>query len=58
MTAVSSVRSHRRLEFHALTVASVERLTDDSVAVTFDVPDDLAGDVPVRGRPASDGALG
>ena len=28
-------------EFHALTVASVEPLTADSVAVTFDVPDDL-----------------
>jgi ring-1,2-phenylacetyl-CoA epoxidase subunit PaaE len=28
-------------EFHSLTVASVEPLTDDSVAVTFEVPDDL-----------------
>jgi ring-1,2-phenylacetyl-CoA epoxidase subunit PaaE len=28
--------------FHPLTVADVERLTDDAVAVTFDVPDDLA----------------
>jgi len=27
--------------FHTLTVADVERLTDDSVAVTFDVPDHL-----------------
>lgn len=27
--------------FHALTVAEVEALTDDSVAVTFEVPDDL-----------------
>jgi ring-1,2-phenylacetyl-CoA epoxidase subunit PaaE len=27
--------------FHELTVAAVEHLTDDSVAVTFDVPDDL-----------------
>lgn len=44
MTAAASVRSHRRLEFHALTVASVERLTDDSVAVTFDVPPWLAGE--------------
>jgi len=44
MTAVSSVRSHRRLEFHALSVADVERLTDDSVAVTFDVPPSLAGE--------------
>lgn len=29
------------LEFHTLTVASVEALTADSVAVTFDVPPDL-----------------
>ena len=28
-------------EFHTLTVASVEPLTDESVAVTFDIPDDL-----------------
>jgi len=28
--------------FHTLTVAAVERLTDDAVAVTFDVPDELA----------------
>ncbi len=28
--------------FHALTVADVEELTDDAVAVTFEVPDDLA----------------
>jgi ring-1,2-phenylacetyl-CoA epoxidase subunit PaaE len=27
--------------FHTLTVASVERLCDDAVAVTFDVPEDL-----------------
>lgn len=27
--------------FHLLTVAAVDRLTDDSVAVTFDVPEDL-----------------
>ncbi len=30
-----------RGEFHTLTVASVERLCDDAVAVTFDVPDHL-----------------
>ncbi|MCW2758019.1 MAG: paaK [Nocardioidaceae bacterium] len=30
-----------RPTFHALTVAGVEPLTDDSAAVTFDVPDDL-----------------
>ena len=28
--------------FHALTVSDVERLCDDAVAVTFDVPDELA----------------
>ena len=31
-----------RRRFHTLTVADVERLTDDAVAVTFEVPDDLA----------------
>ena len=30
--------------FHALTVASVDPLTDDAVAVTFDVPSELAED--------------
>ena len=30
--------------FHALTVADVEELTDDAVAVTFEVPDDLAAE--------------
>lgn len=34
----------RRATFHPLTVATVERLTDDAVAVTFDVPDDLAAE--------------
>jgi ring-1,2-phenylacetyl-CoA epoxidase subunit PaaE len=32
----------RRPEFHALKVAKVEPLTDDAVAVTFDVPPELA----------------
>ena len=31
----------RRTEFHPLVVAGVERLTDDAVAVTFSVPEDL-----------------
>ncbi|MQA60671.1 MAG: phenylacetate-CoA oxygenase/reductase subunit PaaK [Actinophytocola sp.] len=39
----TSVRSRLRSEFHPLTVASVERLCGDAVAVTFDVPADLAG---------------
>ena len=30
-----------RGDFHTLTVASAERLCDDAVAVTFDVPEDL-----------------
>jgi ring-1,2-phenylacetyl-CoA epoxidase subunit PaaE len=32
----------RRTEFHTLTVADVERLCDDAVAVTFDVPEEVA----------------
>jgi ring-1,2-phenylacetyl-CoA epoxidase subunit PaaE len=31
----------RRSAFHELTVAAVDRLTDDAAAVTFDVPSDL-----------------
>jgi ring-1,2-phenylacetyl-CoA epoxidase subunit PaaE len=34
----------RRPQFHELEVARVERLTDDAVAVTFDVPAELAED--------------
>jgi ring-1,2-phenylacetyl-CoA epoxidase subunit PaaE len=34
----------RRAEFHPLTVADVERLTDDAVAITFAVPDELRED--------------
>jgi ring-1,2-phenylacetyl-CoA epoxidase subunit PaaE len=37
-----------RPEFHQLTVAGVERLTDDAVAVTFDVPAELAEDYRFR----------
>ena len=33
----------RARAFHPLTVAAVEALTDDSVAVTFDVPEELRG---------------
>ncbi len=32
----------KRARFHPLAVRSVERLTDDALALTFDVPDDLA----------------
>ena len=34
----------RRAAFHKLTVARVDRLCDDAVAVTFDVPPDLSED--------------
>jgi ring-1,2-phenylacetyl-CoA epoxidase subunit PaaE len=40
MTLTAGPRT--RSAFHALTVASVERLTDDSAAVTFEVPPGLA----------------
>ena len=40
-TEVEPTASRARTAFHTLTVARVDRLTDDSVAVTFDVPDDL-----------------
>ncbi len=40
MTATAPERTSRGT-FHTLTVASVERLCDDAVAVTFDVPEEL-----------------
>jgi ring-1,2-phenylacetyl-CoA epoxidase subunit PaaE len=39
---VSAPTLRRRTGFHTLTVAAVESLCDDAVAVTFDVPLDLA----------------
>jgi ring-1,2-phenylacetyl-CoA epoxidase subunit PaaE len=39
---LDSPAARRHAVFHPLTVASVEPLTADSVAVTFDVPDDLS----------------
>jgi ring-1,2-phenylacetyl-CoA epoxidase subunit PaaE len=33
--------AYRHAVFHSLRVASVDRLTEDSVAITFDVPDEL-----------------
>jgi ring-1,2-phenylacetyl-CoA epoxidase subunit PaaE len=36
--------ARRRPQFHPLRVARVEPLTDDAVAVTFDVPEELAED--------------
>jgi ring-1,2-phenylacetyl-CoA epoxidase subunit PaaE len=41
---VTTPTRRRRKVFHPLTVAGVERLTDDAVAVTFDVPAELAED--------------
>jgi ring-1,2-phenylacetyl-CoA epoxidase subunit PaaE len=43
-TAAPPVRPRRRPQFHPLKVARVERLTDDAVAVTFDIPDELVDD--------------
>jgi ring-1,2-phenylacetyl-CoA epoxidase subunit PaaE len=42
------VPARRRPQFHPLTVARVEQLTDDAVAVTFDVPEELAGEYAFR----------
>jgi ring-1,2-phenylacetyl-CoA epoxidase subunit PaaE len=43
MTTVAPEKvNSRTAPFHTLTVAGVERLTDDAVAVTFDVPEELA----------------
>jgi ring-1,2-phenylacetyl-CoA epoxidase subunit PaaE len=38
----ASAPTRRRTTFHALTVADVDRLCDDAVAVTFEVPAELA----------------
>ncbi|GAB2758755.1 phenylacetate-CoA oxygenase/reductase subunit PaaK [Terrabacter koreensis] len=40
-TGAPAPAARHRARFHPLTVASVERLTDESVAVTFEVPEDL-----------------
>src|SRR5918912_2614007 len=42
--AAPAAPTRRRPRFHPLTVARVEQLTDDAVAVTFDVPEELAED--------------
>ncbi|NLU66176.1 1,2-phenylacetyl-CoA epoxidase subunit PaaE [Streptomyces sp. HNM0574] len=39
-----AARTRRRPVFHPLRVAAVERLCEDAVAVTFDVPEALAGE--------------
>ncbi|MFI6575941.1 1,2-phenylacetyl-CoA epoxidase subunit PaaE [Nocardiopsis sp. NPDC050513] len=43
-TATETAPPRRGAAFHRLRVADVERLCDDAVAVTFDVPDHLAGE--------------
>ena len=42
-TSRTSEMAGSRTEFHPLTVARVDPLTDDSAAITFDVPPELAG---------------
>ena len=41
---VAPVTGRRHGTFHPLRVSRVEQLTDDAVAITFDVPDDLRDD--------------
>ena len=49
MTASTAERlPASRREFRELTVARVDRLCDDAVAVTFDVPAELTGDYSFR----------
>jgi ring-1,2-phenylacetyl-CoA epoxidase subunit PaaE len=45
---MSAAPARRRPQFHPLTVARVEQLTEDAVAVTFDVPEELAGEYAFR----------
>ena len=42
MTSLITKPARHRARFHTLTVTDVERLTDDAVAVSFAIPDDLA----------------
>ncbi len=44
MAGLVSTPARPRARFHTLTVREVERLTDDAVAVTFEVPPDLRAD--------------
>ena len=48
MTALIAETSAGRRQFRELTVARVDRLCDDAVAVTFDVPAELAADYAFR----------
>lgn len=40
--ALADRRGHRHAVFHPLRVAAVDRLTDDAVSITFDVPEELS----------------
>lgn len=42
MTSLITKPARHRARFHTLTVTDIERLTDDAVAVSFAIPDDLA----------------
>ncbi|MEO8518939.1 MAG: 1,2-phenylacetyl-CoA epoxidase subunit PaaE [Dermatophilaceae bacterium] len=42
MTSLLTKPARHRARFHTLTVTEVERLTEDAVAVSFAIPDDLA----------------
>ena len=41
--------TRRRGRFHDLTITSVRHLTDDSIEVTFAVPDELVDDAAIVG---------
>src|SRR5262245_25395007 len=41
MTAAPAIRTRRRPVFHPLTVTAIDELTEDSVALTFAVDDEL-----------------
>ncbi len=43
-TAAAPQKTRRRARFHRLTVRGVRPLTEDSIEVTFDVPEELAGE--------------
>ncbi|MEP7018778.1 MAG: 1,2-phenylacetyl-CoA epoxidase subunit PaaE [Actinomycetota bacterium] len=42
MTSLITTPARHRARFHTLTVTEVERLTDDAVALSFAIPDELA----------------
>ena len=44
MTSLITKPARHRARFHTLTVTEVERLTEDAVALSFAIPDELAGE--------------